>query len=108
MNQQNKKVAIVLAGDEKLDFAIANVIIGLKRYNESLIDRVFVYTDMPQEKRDKISLIWRDKIAFVAFGYEDFERIRPLMPWAVTLQFQNKRCVSIQECPLAPSPKKAL
>ncbi|WP_416861291.1 glycosyltransferase [Helicobacter ganmani] len=74
MNQQNKKVAIVLAGDEKLDFAIANVIIGLKRYNESLIDRVFVYTDMPQEKRDKISLIWRDKIAFVAFGYEDFER----------------------------------
>lgn len=43
-----------------------------------------------------------------SFGYEDFERIRPLMPWAVTLQFQNKRCISIQECPLAPSPKKAL
>ncbi len=73
MNLQNKKVAIVLAGDEKLDFAIANVIIGLKRYNESLIDRVFVYTDMPQEKRDKISLIWRDKIAFVALHI----RIKP-------------------------------
>lgn len=74
MNQLNKKVAIVLAGDEKLDFAIANVIIGLKRYSESLIDRVFVYTDMPQEKRDKISLVWRDKITFVSFAYGDFER----------------------------------
>lgn len=74
MNQLNKKVAIVLAGDEKLDFAIANVIIGLKRYSESLIDRVFVYTDMPQEKRDKISLVWRDKITFVSFSYEDCVR----------------------------------
>lgn len=73
MNQQNKKVAIVLAGDEKLDFAIANVIIGLKRYNESLIDKVFIYTDMPQEKRDKISFIW-DKITFASFSYEDCVR----------------------------------
>lgn len=51
MNLQNKKVAIVLAGDEKLDFAIANVIIGLKRYNESLIDRVFcLYRYATREK----------------------------------------------------------
>lgn len=37
MSNKKPKVAILLAGNDAVDFAIANVIIGLKRYNEDLI-----------------------------------------------------------------------
>ncbi|TLD85581.1 glycosyltransferase [Helicobacter sp. MIT 05-5294] len=69
-----KKLAIVLSGDLRLDFAIANVIIGLKRYNEDLIDTIYVYSDMPQERREQITSLWADRIVFVDFAYEDFAR----------------------------------
>lgn len=31
-----------------------------------------------------------------SFGYEDFERIRTLMPWIVEFTFQNDECISIK------------
>lgn len=68
------KLAVVLSGDLHLDFAIANVIIGLKRYNEDLIDTIFVYSDMPQWKRVQITSLWADRIVFVNFAYKDFAR----------------------------------
>lgn len=37
MSNRKPKVAVVLSGSNAYDFAIANVIIGLKRYNEDLI-----------------------------------------------------------------------
>ena len=30
------------------------------------------------------------------FGYESFERIRPIMPWVVHLVFDGKQCVSVE------------
>ena len=31
-----------------------------------------------------------------SFGYEDFERIRTVMPWIVEFTFQNDKCISIK------------
>ena len=31
-----------------------------------------------------------------SFGYEDFEKIRTVMPWVVEFTFQNNECVSIK------------
>ena len=31
-----------------------------------------------------------------SFGYEDFERIRTVMPWIVEFSFQNDECISIK------------
>ena len=55
MSNKKPKVAILLAGNDAVDFAIANVIIGLKRYNEDLITNIFIYHDIKQETREKIS-----------------------------------------------------
>ena len=32
-----------------------------------------------------------------SFGYEDFEKIRGLMPWVVKFTFEGKRCVGIRK-----------
>ena len=32
-----------------------------------------------------------------SFGYDDFERIRSLMPWIVRFSFEGERCVSIAQ-----------
>ena len=31
------------------------------------------------------------------FGYADFDRIRPIMPWIVHFVFDGRRCVSVEE-----------
>lgn len=62
---------IVLSGDLHLAFAIVNVIIGLKRYNEDLIDMIYVYSDMSQERQELIASLWSDRISFMDFAYED-------------------------------------
>lgn len=53
MSDKKPKVAVVLSGSNAYDFAIANVIIGLKRYNEDLITNIFIYHDIKQETREK-------------------------------------------------------
>ena len=61
--------------DEKYDFALANMIIGLKRYNEDLIDKIYVmYDGIDEETRGKIQCIWQDKIIFERYSNEDFLR----------------------------------
>ena len=72
MQKSKPKVAILLAGNDAVDFAIANVIIGLKRYNEDLITNIFIYHDIKQETREKISSLWKDKIIWIPYAYEDF------------------------------------
>lgn len=72
MSNKKPKVAVVLSGSNAYDFAIANVIIGLKRYNEDLITNIFIYHDIKQETREKISSLWEDKIIWIPYAYEDF------------------------------------
>lgn len=68
------KVAILLAGNDAVDFAIANVIIGLKRYNEDLITHIFIYHDIKEETRGKIQSLWEDRIIWIPYAYEDFAK----------------------------------
>ena len=63
-----------MASDENQAFAVANVIIGLKRYNKDLIDTIFIYHEMTNETIDKIGNIWKDKIVFVEYNYEKFKK----------------------------------
>ena len=72
MSNKKPKVAILLAGNDAVDFAMANVIIGLKRYNEDLITNIFIYHDIKQKTREKISSLWEDKIIWIPYAYEDF------------------------------------
>ena len=51
MSDKKPKVAVVLSGSNAYDFAIANVIIGLKRYKENLITNIFIYHDIKHETR---------------------------------------------------------
>ena len=37
-----------------------------------------------------------------SFGYEEFEKIRMVMPWIVEFVFQNDECVSIKHIDLFP------
>ncbi len=43
-----------------------------------------------------------------SFGYEDFERIRCLMPWAVRLTFEGENCTSIESYDLFIGKEKSL
>ncbi|EPM6220120.1 glycosyltransferase, partial [Campylobacter coli] len=67
-----KKVAILLAADQNYSFAVANVIIGLKRWNEDLVSNIIVMHDINKATRDKISLIWKDKIIWKQYLQDDF------------------------------------
>ena len=53
-----KKTCVFLACNENYAFALANVIIGLRRYNEDLITNIVVYHDITEETRGKISRLW--------------------------------------------------
>lgn len=52
------KVAVLMAVNDNMDFALANTLIGLKRYNHDLIDKIFIMHDLKEETRNKISEIW--------------------------------------------------
>lgn len=69
-----KKTCVFLACNENYAFALANVIIGLRRYNEDLITNIVVYHDITEETRGKISRLWEDKIIFIEYTHEDFLR----------------------------------
>ena len=72
MTMSNKKVAVVLASDDRQAFALANVIIGLKKYNEALISRIFIYHDIRKETQDKLSRLWSDRIEFIHWPNSSF------------------------------------
>lgn len=41
-----------------------------------------------------------------SFGYEDFEKIRTVMPWIVEFTFQNDKCISIKHIDLFTKEKQ--
>lgn len=69
------KISIFLTSNEKYDFALANVIIGLKRYNEDLIDKIYImYDGIDENTLAKIQSIWAEAIEFIRYSDEDFSR----------------------------------
>lgn len=63
-------MVLVIATNEKQAFAAANLIIGLKRYNECFIDRIYIYNDdLSLSTKKKIFSIW-DKIRFIDFKFK--------------------------------------
>ena len=69
------KISIFLTSNEKYDFALANVIIGLKRYNEHLIDKIYImYDGIDESTLAKIQSIYSEAIEFIRYSDEDFSR----------------------------------
>lgn len=67
------KISIFMTSDEKYDFALANMIIGLKRCNEKIIDKIYVmYDGINEETLMKIKSIWSEAIEFIKYSDEDF------------------------------------
>ena len=64
-----------MSSDEKYDFALANMIIGLKRYNEKIIDKIYVmYDGIDEETLIKIKSIWTEAIELIRYSDENFSR----------------------------------
>ena len=66
------KIAVVMSSDNNQAFALANVIIGLKRYNERLIGKIYIYHDIDIYVRECINKIWPEVIEFIEYKYENF------------------------------------
>lgn len=66
------KTCVFLACDENYAFALANVIIGIRRYNEDLFTNIVVYHDITEKTRKDISRLWEEKIIFVEYTHEHF------------------------------------
>ncbi|WP_139470515.1 glycosyltransferase [Campylobacter armoricus] len=73
-NQENKiKTKVLLACDNNYDFMLANIIIGLKRWNDDIIDGIVViYDNIDSLTRNKINSIWPEKIIFKNYTYKNF------------------------------------
>lgn len=66
--------AVLIAGNENIAYAIANVIIGLKRYNEEYIDKIFVYCDFEEKTRKSVLSIWPEKVELISYALEQFQK----------------------------------
>ncbi|HEB9335298.1 TPA: hypothetical protein RZK38_001590, partial [Campylobacter coli] len=74
-SHKNNQTTIFMVCDQNYDFVLANMIIGLKRYNEKLIDKIYVmYDGIPNETLEKIQSIWYGKIIFQRYTDEDFNK----------------------------------
>ncbi|WP_246023747.1 hypothetical protein [Campylobacter taeniopygiae] len=72
---ERKKIAILVASDQNYDFMLANLIIGLKRWNEDIIANIIVmYDNIDDSTKNKIQSIWPDKIIFRNYSYEQFSK----------------------------------
>lgn len=61
-----------MSSDNNQAFALANVIIGLKRYNKNLIEKIFIYHDIDIYTRECIHKIWPEAIEFIEYKYKNF------------------------------------
>ncbi|EAH7580127.1 glycosyltransferase [Campylobacter lari] len=67
------KVAVLMACDNNLLFALANMIIGIKRYcYNNIAEIIIMYDNIDKENIDKISSIWPKKIIFKKYSKDDF------------------------------------
>lgn len=66
--------AVLIAGNENIAYAIANVIIGLKRYNEEYIEKIFVYCDFEEKTRKAVLSIWPEKVELISYALEQFQK----------------------------------
>ena len=69
-----KRLAVLLGANEKYDMALANVIIGLKRYSEELIDNIIVFCEMSDSTIEKLRKIWAQKLIFIPYTFADFTK----------------------------------
>ncbi|WP_053874587.1 glycosyltransferase family protein [Campylobacter coli] len=68
-----KKTAILLACDGNYDFMLANIIIGIKRWNDDVVDNIIVmYDNIDNLTLNKIRAIWPEKIIFKNYTYKNF------------------------------------
>ncbi|WP_186306872.1 glycosyltransferase [Campylobacter coli] len=68
-----KKTTIIMACDHNLVFAVANMIIGIKRYcYNDVLKIVIMYDNIQKEEIDKVCSIWSEKIEFKLYSKNDF------------------------------------
>ncbi|HEB9286085.1 TPA: hypothetical protein RZK15_001517 [Campylobacter coli] len=67
------KTTIIMACDHNLVFAVANMIIGIKRYcYNDVLKIVIMYDNIQKEEIDKVRSIWSEKIEFKLYSKNDF------------------------------------
>ncbi|EAJ7597265.1 hypothetical protein A7M21_08760, partial [Campylobacter coli] len=67
------KTTIIMACDDNLVFAVANMIIGIKRYcYNDVLKIVIMYDNIQKEEIDKVRSIWLEKIEFKLYSKNDF------------------------------------
>ncbi|KAA6228198.1 hypothetical protein FMM58_07495 [Campylobacter sp. LR291e] len=86
--------AVLMASDENLDFAVANVIVGLKRYNKKDITKIIVmYDGISEQIQRQIESIWPGVVEFRYYGIQDFKKDYPgdidKIPWPDNKRWGN-------------------
>ncbi len=67
------KTTIMMACDDNLIFAVANMLIGIKRYcYNNVLKIIIMYDNIQKEKIDKIYSIWPEKIRFKHYSKDKF------------------------------------
>lgn len=73
--------------------------------NEVQSRNIAALNEVLKKHKDKVAVIGSHGTALStivnyydkSFGYDEFEKIRTLMPWIVKLTFQNKECIGIEQ-----------
>ncbi len=66
------KVAVLLGANEDYSVFVANVLLGLKRYSEKIIDNVIIFHDFKETTSKNIESIMPGKILLRKYLFEDF------------------------------------
>ncbi|HED7339557.1 TPA: hypothetical protein SCV17_000864 [Campylobacter coli] len=67
------QTAILMACDNNLVFAVANMIIGIKRYcHNDVLKIIIMYDNIQKQEIDKVCSIWLEKIEFKRYSKNDF------------------------------------
>ena len=63
------QTAILMACDNNLVFAVANMIIGIKRYcHNDVLKIIIMYDNIQKQEIDKVCSIWLEKIEFKRYS----------------------------------------
>ncbi|WP_082230399.1 glycosyltransferase [Helicobacter pullorum] len=69
---KNKNCAVLLGANEDYSVFVANVLLGLKRYSEEIIDNVIIFHDFKETTSKNIESIMPGKILLRKYLFEDF------------------------------------